>query len=74
MASALFIHEQGVNFDSKKQTQSNSSMIGTISNQHIWNFKPSLSTKLFILDMLYSFAHQASHVCLQLPKVSKIFL
>jgi poly(3-hydroxyalkanoate) synthetase len=39
LATALFIHEQGVQ-DLKKSSVI-SGVLGTISNQHPWNFKPS---------------------------------
>jgi hypothetical protein len=48
-------------------------ILGGISNQHVWNFKPSLSTKICLLDLLFSFVHQTKAICVYLPKINKIF-
>ena len=86
LATALFIHVQA-NYDThqaKKQTGSGiqassitntlvGGMMGTISNQHVWNFKPSLLTKCSLLDLLAKIFEQTSSLLLYFPRISKIF-
>lgn len=48
-------------------------MMGTISNQHVWNFKPCLSTKICLLDLLFTFVQQTNSICLYLPKMGRVF-
>lgn len=75
IATALFIHDQGGDSKSKLAMQAaiGNGMMGTISNQHVWNFKPSFSTKICLLDLLFTFVQQTNSICLYLPKMGRVF-
>jgi len=48
-------------------------MMGTISNQHVWNFRPTQSTKCALLDILCLILNQTKSLFIYFPKISKIF-
>lgn len=74
MGTALFIHEQN-NMETKKQPVQNTigDMMGAVSNQHVWNFKPSATTKSTILDMLTFMFEQTKSLFVYFPRILKIF-
>ena len=85
LATALFIHEQASHdngFGSsslKKSSSSHSSgaliggIMGSISNQHIWNFKPSLQTSCAVLDILSLFMEETGSLFVYFPRICKVF-
>jgi len=68
LATALFINEQGGQDD--KSTKK--SILMNISNQHLWNFKPSPTTKSSLLDLLYLVFQNTGSLLLYFPKMSQI--
>jgi hypothetical protein len=91
LATALFIHEQGdlgSQSQIKKQSSTRASnlnnisiiggVMGTISNQHIWSFKPTFVTKGVLLEMLreiltLSCLQDHLSVFADIPKIATIF-
>ena len=48
-------------------------MMGTISNQHVWNFRPTQSTKCALLDIVCLVLNQTKSLFIYFPRISKIF-
>ena len=48
-------------------------MLGSISNQHVWNFKPSPSTKCALLDLICLVFDQDQHPLIFFPRIGKLF-
>ena len=65
LATALFIQEQG---NSNLKT-----VMGTISSQHIWNFKPCLLSTCCVLDILDLVMSQTKSVLIGFPRITGIF-
>lgn len=47
--------------------------MGSISNQHIWNFKPSLQTSCAVLDILSLSMEETGSLFVYFPRICKVF-
>ena len=47
--------------------------MGSISNQHVWNFRPTQSTKCALLDIVCLVLNQTRSLFVYFPKIGKIF-